>query len=61
MKTATIRINLIYGTMNEFCADIFYRGKLLYSFDGKHTGTLANKARLWAIAQGFTHTKITLG
>ena len=61
MKTATIRINLIHGTMSEFCADIFYRGKLLYSFDGKHTGTLLAKARAWAHGAGFTHTKCSLG
>jgi len=61
MKTATIRVNLIFGTMSEYCADIFYRGKLLYSFDGKHVGELLAKSRAWAHAQGFTHTKCSLG
>jgi len=60
-KTATVRINLIFGTMHEFCADISYRGKLLYSFDGLHTGTLAAYARAWCLNQGFTHVNISMG
>lgn len=60
MKTATIRVNHIFGTKNEFCADVFYHGKLLYTFDGIDPNALAKKARAWAHARGFTHTKCLL-
>lgn len=68
MKTATIRINHIFGTKNDYCADVFYRGKLLASFDRRvllswesQAQGLLNHARAWVLARGFTHYKSTLG
>ena len=68
MKTATIRINHIFGTKNEYCADIFYRGKLLASFDRRVLDLavsvpngLLNHSRAWALRNGFTHINYTLG
>jgi len=61
MKTATIRINHIFGTSGEFCADVMYRGKLLHSFDGKIPNDLSKAAHQWAKNQGFTHMRVTFG
>lgn len=68
MKTATIRINKIFGTRGDFCADVFYRGKLLATFDKRHILSwesqpqgLLNYSRAWVMARGFTHYKSTLG
>jgi hypothetical protein len=68
MKTATIRVNHIFGTKNSFCADIFYRGKLLKTFDSdKYTGfgskanTLSALAQIWAHENGFSDVNVTLG
>jgi hypothetical protein len=61
MKTATITIYHIFGTKAGKSADITYRGKLLYSFSGIESDQeLCDKARKWAKAQNFTHTRILL-
>jgi hypothetical protein len=68
MKTATIRVNHIYGTKNDYCADIFYRGKLLASFDRRvldlavsQPQGLLNWARTWAYRNGFSNVSVTMG
>ena len=61
IKTATIRVNGIYGAPYELCADITYRGKLLYSFFGLNATEIANKAIKWSIAQGFNRYNISMG
>lgn len=68
MKTATIRVNHIFGTKNEYCADIFYRGKLIKSFDsskfsgfGSKPNSLAAVAQQWAHANTFSHCRVNFG
>jgi hypothetical protein len=68
MKTATIRVNHIFGTKNAYCADVFYRGKLLATFDRRvvldwesQAAALANYAKGFAVSKGFTHYKIIFG
>lgn len=68
MKTATIRVNHIYGTRGDYCADIFYRGKRLATFDKRNILSwdsqaqgLLNYSRAWAQAHGFTHYKTIFG
>ena len=61
MKTATVRIYHIFGTKNEFCADVMYRGRLLRYFYGEGPQALCDKARAFAHAQGYTHTKVIFG
>jgi hypothetical protein len=68
MKTAKIRVNHIFGTKNDYCADVFYRGKLLASFDKRvldlsvsQLDGLLNWARTWALRNGFTHIDYTFG
>lgn len=57
MKTATIKIYHIYGTRNEYCAEVFYRGQLLNCAYGmRHDDTGLICAR-WALKNGFTHLK----
>jgi len=63
MKTATISIYLMHGTGN-YCADIFYRGKLIASFDRRvltqdlsQSRGLSEYAQKWALNNGFTHAK----
>ena len=60
-KTATIRVNHIFGTKNSFCADVMYRGKVLRSFDGHVPQDLCNSSRTWAHNQGFTLCKVIFG
>ena len=62
MKTAKINVYHVFGTKNQTCADVTYRGKLLKRIHGidtpqKHLDT----ARLWAYENGFTNTKIIYG
>ena len=61
MKTATIRVNHIFGTRAGLCADIIYRGRLLKYFDGEDSKSLIEAARAWAQGQGFTHIKYIYG
>ena len=61
MKTATIRVNHIFGTRKGLCADISYRGRLLKSFDGEDMKPLIETARVWSVNQGFTHIKYIYG
>ena len=61
MKTATIRVNLLFGTSHEFCADVMYRGFRLWSFFGLEPNDLKEKARVWALNQGFSHCKYVFG
>lgn len=68
MKTATIRVNHVFGTKGSYCADVFYRGKLLKTFDssnytgfGSQVNTLAAMAQQWAHANGFSHVAVTFG
>lgn len=61
MKTATIRVYLMFATRNEYCAEVIYRGKLLYSLFGDHPGDMLKTCRYFAHQSGFTHTKTTLG
>ena len=62
MKTATIRINHIFGTKNSFCADVSYRGRLIKSFEGNGASSeLVKRAVDFAKDYGFTHHKISLG
>jgi hypothetical protein len=62
MKTATIRINHIFGTKNSFCADVSYHGRLIKSFEGNGTSPeLVQRAITFAKGYGFTHHKISLG
>lgn len=62
MKTATIRIYHVFGTKKTTAADVRYRGKLLrYYIENETPKTLLDKAREWAHAHGFTHTKIIYG
>ncbi len=61
MKTATIRVNHIFGTKNEFCAEVTYFRKELQFFLGTAPNDLLAQARKWAHANGFTHTHITFG
>jgi hypothetical protein len=68
MKTATIRLNHIFGTKNSFCADIFYRNKLLKSFDssnytgfGSKVDFLSGLAQIWAHENGFSDVNVTNG
>jgi len=63
MKTATISIYLMRGTMNYY-ADVFYRGRLLISFDRRvlaqhesQSNGLNKYAQNWALNNGFTHVK----
>ena len=49
----TIRINHIFGTSGEFCADVMYRGKV--------SDDLSKAAHQWAKNQGFTHMRVTFG
>ena len=60
-KTATIRVNHIFGTKRAMCADIFYRGRRLYSFEGEVMADLVESSRSWVQAQGFTHIKYIYG
>ena len=62
MKTATINVYHVFGTKNQTSVDIRYRGKLLRYFSGiENPQTLLDKARDWAHANGFSHTKIIYG
>jgi hypothetical protein len=68
MKTATIRINEIFGAKGDLCADIFYRGKLLASFDRRHIldwssqfQGLADRSKAYCQQYGFSHYKIIFG
>ena len=68
MKTATIRVNHIFGTKNDYCADVCYRGKLLATFDRRvldlavsQANGLLNHSRAWALRNGFSHVKYSLG
>jgi len=66
MKTAKISIYLMHGT-NNYCADIFYKGKLIASFDRRvlkydlsQSRGLSEYAQNWALNNGFTHAKILI-
>ncbi len=68
MKTATIRVNHIFGTKDGYCADVFYRGKLRYSVAsdkcvgfGSKPNQLTSLARIWAHAHGFSHCNVSFG
>jgi hypothetical protein len=59
MKTATISIYHLFGTNNSLGADIIYRGITIASLNYKGSfDELEKKAVNWAMAQGFTHTKL---
>lgn len=60
-KTATIRVNHIFGTKNSFCADVMYRGKMLVCFDGQDPNALLSLSRIWSRNRGYTHTKVIFG
>ena len=60
-KTAKIRVNHIFGTKNGFCADVLYRGRLLFSIDGENPQELLQKARAWATGQGFNRHSVIFG
>ena len=61
MKTATVRINHMFGTKNGFASDISYRDKVLKTFIQDGTTGLAEQSQKWAINQGFSHVKIIFG
>lgn len=65
-KTATIEVYQVWGTVH-FCADVFYRGKLLKRVDASevdptkaHINGLLEVARQWAHNNGFTHIKASI-
>lgn len=55
-KTATFSIYSPFQA-NGSILDILYRGKLLFSFHGQHEIDLMEKAKQWAINQGFNKIK----
>ena len=62
MKTATINIYHVFGTRRTTSASVYYRGMRLYTITGNDTPQqYCNKAREWAHANGFTHTKVSYG
>lgn len=61
-KTATIRVYHVFGTKGTVCADVQYRGRGLWQLAENNTPqAMLDKAREWAHANGFTHTKVTYG
>lgn len=61
MKTASIRVYHIFGTKGEYCGDVFYRNKLLYTLSGIHPGDILKVCQNWALNSGFTHVKTYFG
>ena len=62
MKTATINIYHVFGTKNQTCADITYRGKLIKRLHGiENPNFILCNARKFAHDNGFSHTKIIYG
>jgi len=60
-KTATIVMYTPWGYSGGLkIVDISYRGKKLASFDG-HYPSILNLATRWALARGFTATKVLKG
>lgn len=61
-KTASIRVNHIFGTKASYAVDLSYRGKRLKTWSGhSNAQELLDKAKNWAHFHNFTHVNVTYG
>jgi hypothetical protein len=54
MKTVTLSTYHPWGS-SGYAFDLFYRNKLIKTFEGHEYDTLYKMAKAWALVQGFTH------
>jgi len=60
IKTATITVYHIFGTKGSYAADIFYRGKMIFTTENNSIRECAEKANNWSFNNGFNRYKLTL-
>ena len=62
MKTATIEVFHVWGTMNTVGVQVKYRGKTLLTRTAKCTpNEMLTFAQGWSLEHGFTHIKVRYG
>lgn len=60
IKTAKITVYHIFGTKGSYSADVFYRGKMLFSHESNSIRECAEIANNWAFKNGFNRYALTL-
>lgn len=62
MKTATIEVFHVWGTMNTTGVQVKYRGKTLLTKTAKCSpNEILKFAQEWILRHGFTHMKVKYG
>lgn len=60
IKTAKITVYHIFGTKGSYSADVFYRGKMLFSHESNSIRESVQIANNWAFHNGFNRYAVTL-